>query len=114
MKAQDLKQLAILISEQKHIDNKVLDYIMKKLQLTDLRLFKKYLDQEIIKKKIFVETATVSQGLQTDLQHLFPDKVIEITENQSLGAGLKIVDQDNHYDLSVRNRIDSIIESLKN
>jgi F0F1-type ATP synthase delta subunit len=114
MRTQDLKQLAILISEQKHIDNKVLDYIMKKLQLSDLKLFKKYLDQEITKKKIFVETATDSKALQSDLQHIFPDKVIEISKNESLGAGLKIVDQDNHYDLSVRNRIDQIIENLKN
>ena len=43
MKTQNLKQLAVLIAEQKSVDNKVIDYIMKRLSLAELKLFKKYL-----------------------------------------------------------------------
>lgn len=114
MKDQDLKSLAHLISGQSRIDNKVIDYIIKKLNMSDLRLFKKYLDQEITKKKLFVKVASDSSYVRENIEELFPNRDIEVAEDESLGGGIYIVDNDNHYDLSIRNKIDSIIESLKN
>ena len=114
MKAQDILQFAILVSKEKSVDNKVIDYIMDKLNISDLKLFKHYLIQEVNKNKIFVQTAIESESLRSEIQKLFPNREVEIERNKSLGAGIYVIDQDNHYDLSMKNKIDQIIDNLKN
>ena len=62
---------------------------------------------EIIYANIGLKT-----NLSKELKKLFPDKNIKFFEDKSLIAGLKLIDNDNIYDFSLKNTFKNLVSYI--
>jgi F0F1-type ATP synthase delta subunit len=114
MTNKQIKQLAQVSYTSGHLDVKKVNRITKLLNRHELKTYLKYL--KAFEKAKNVEINLTDIGLKTnlskELRKLFPDKNVNFIEDPSLIAGLKIVDNDNIYDFSLKNTFKNLVSYI--
>lgn len=105
-----IKTLASLSFEKNYLDIKRVNKISKDLSRRELKEYIKFIKQIEKKRKVVAFVANLSQKktLEKDMKRIFLDKKIEIVEDKSLIAGLRIIDNDNVYDFNIKNTLENI------
>lgn len=109
MSKKQIKQLAIQSYTKNNLDSKKIKLIASRLSRSDLRTYVKFLKTYENQKKVtvFMPMSVVKNG--KEFSKIFPNKKIIFETDPSLLVGLKVVDNDNVYELSLKN----ILEDLK-
>ena len=114
MKKNNLKNLAILVAQEKVVSKKSCDFILKSLNRNNVKAFLYFYRNELQKKRAYVTTASgLSIKSMTYLKTLFKNKEIISTTDASVGAGIKISHNDFIVDYTFKGYLDYTIELLK-
>ena len=113
MNRQTLKQLVIESYTNGELDatkvNKIADLLSKKELLLYIRALKNWERQH----EVILEVST-EEGLDvSEIQDAFPGKKIVIEADPSLLLGMRITDNDDVYELSLKNSLDKITEHIE-
>ncbi len=106
-----IKKLAEVSYTKEKLDNKKVKRISRSLGREDLKVYIKDLKTMEAKKTVIVTVAT-DKGL-TDIKSYFnkiyPSKRIVFTIDESLLTGIRVVDFDNIYELSLKNFLENAV-----
>ncbi len=113
MKRQTLKQMVIGSYSDGELDarkiNKIADLLTKK----ELRLYIKALKNWERENKIIVEVASKG-GFDLDgIQELFPDKKLVVTVDPSLLLGMRLYNNDDIFEMSLKNTLEKVTEHIE-
>ncbi len=113
-KEQKLKQLAILASKSDSIPEDIASYLLNYLGKQELKVFLRFYKNEIDRKRVYVSTPqNLSQDSMKTLKNLYAQKEIILSVDPTLGAGLKIQQNDTIVDFTFKKYIDDTIDTLK-
>lgn len=104
MKKNIIKKLAIASYTKNNLDDRKVNKVSKMLKNNDLRVYIKDL-KTIESKKIISVTLPNSESTATIKNHfsrLYPNKRIVFSVDPTLLSGIKVVDYDNEYELSLK------------
>jgi len=113
MNRQTLKQMVL----ESHINgelnvakiNKIVDLLTKK----ELRLYIKALKNWEKKNKITIEVADKTGFDLSGFEDLFPDKKMVVTVDPSLMLGLRLQNNDDIFEMSLKNTLEKITEHIE-
>lgn len=115
MNKQQIVKLVGLTFVHGEIDENVAIYVLQKLNKNELKIYSRYLKNEIEKNKVII---TTSEKLSTEdtkkFKDFFPGKNVFFETDAALGGGIKVKTQNDIIDLSIKNYIDNTINSVKN
>ena len=111
MTIKQIKKLALASYTRNALDSKKVNRISKILTRSQLKTYLKMLKMIEKNKTLFVFLPNLSyiNLLTKKIKQLFPDKKISFKKDESLIAGVKIVDNDNVYDFNLRNRLENLV-----
>ena len=113
-KEQKIKQLAILASQSNTIPEDVSSYVINYLSKQDLKMFMRFYKNELDKKRIYVYSPeNLSENNMKTLKNLYEKKDIMLVIDSTLGAGLKIRQNDTIVDFTFKKYINDTIDTLK-
>lgn len=113
MNRQTLKQLVIGSYSNGDLDAKKINKIADLLTKNELRLYIKALKNWEKQNKIIIEVPADGRLNVEELQDVFPDKKLVITIDPSLLLGMRLTDNDDLYEMSLRNSLEKITEHIK-
>jgi F0F1-type ATP synthase delta subunit len=103
-----LKQLIIISYKNGELDNSVISQIVERLTRAQLKNAEKM-------QNVYIEAPfPIQKDTFDQFDDLFTDKKIVFKENPSLLVGTRITYNDDVFDLSLKNSLDSIIDSIEN
>ena len=104
MKKDMIKKLATASYSRDTLDEKKVNKISKLLKREELKAYIRSLKMIEDQKNVTIEVASSENlsGLKLHFSKLFPNKKISVKINDSLISGIKIVDYDNVYELSLK------------
>jgi F0F1-type ATP synthase delta subunit len=108
------KSLKKLVSEcliKNNLDEKKIEDISKSLSRKKLKIFINELKEQVNKSTVYVQTALPlrnSDAYLKELENLFPNKKIEFKVDPSLILGVRIIDNDNVFDINMNNLLHKI------
>ena len=112
---QKIRKLALIAAESKNIPADIEQFVLKYLGKQDLKTFLAFYKNALNKRRVYVSSA---DKLSTDnlkmLKDIYNAKDIIELSDQSLGAGLKLVNDDMVVDFTFKKYINDTIEKLKN
>jgi hypothetical protein len=103
-----IKELAGASYDKNGLDAAKVEKIASHLSKKEL---KEYVKQLRIQQKlltIYVEVPQLDSAYEKQLQEVFPDKKIEITVNPDLLLGMRIQNNDDIFELSLKNTLESL------
>jgi len=106
-----LKKLINASLIEDNLDEKKIEYISSKLNREDLKIFINELKKQVKKTTIYVETAyplTNKEPYLKEITNLFPNKKIEFRVNPSLILSVKIINNNNVFDINMNNLLNKI------
>jgi F0F1-type ATP synthase delta subunit len=110
-----LKQVVLISYKNGNLDNSVVSQVADKLSRQDLKQYIKALKNAEKLRNVYVESPfEMSKNLNETIKNTFPDKKIVNIKNQSLLVGTKIVYNDDVFEMSLKNSLDSIVENIEN
>ena len=114
MNRQTLKQLVMEShSESGELDaekiNKIADLLSKK----ELRLYIKALKNWDKQTKIMIDVPSEDTFNLDELKELFPNKRFMVSVDPSLMLGMRLQDNDDVFELSLKNTLDKITEHIE-
>lgn len=96
---------------ENNLDEKKIEDISKSLSRKQLKMFINELKEQTKKSTIYIETAyplTNKEAYFKELENLFPNKKIEFRVDPSLILGVRIIDNDNVFDINMNNLLHKI------
>lgn len=108
----NIKLLATSSYTKNKLDKEKVAKVVKNLTKKELREYIRILKDIESKNTVIAYLPSLSQKselLERELKKNFSDKKIEFREDNSLIAGIKIIDYDNVYNLNLKNAIDDMI-----
>jgi F0F1-type ATP synthase delta subunit len=116
MTKKQIRNLATASYTENQLDNKKVNRISKILTRSELKEYIKAVINLEKSKTVTVYSSKISAGesLKKDIGKLFQNKKIIIKEDKKLIAGIKIIDNDNVYDFSVRNNLKNLVSYIVN
>lgn len=112
---QKIKKLALIAAENSKVPKDIEKFVLTKMSKQELKDFLRFLRIELDKRRVYVMS---SEKLLPDnitiIKRLFGDKEIIETIDKSVGAGLKIRNNDLVIDFTFKNFINDTIEKIKN
>lgn len=114
MTTKQIKKLAVASYTNELLDLKKINRILKILNRAQLKKYIKFLKSLEKSKtiKVIVSKTDTKSGLSKELKSIFPNKRLEFSEDNSLIAGLKIVDNDNIYDFNLKNTFENLVSYI--
>jgi F0F1-type ATP synthase delta subunit len=116
MKKSVIKKLALESYSKNELDRDKIAKITKNLKREDLRVYIK--DLKILEaKKTVTITLPSEDGLREIQNHftkIYPDKKLIFAIDPSLLTGIKVVDYDNEYELSLKGFLESSVKAKTN
>lgn len=112
MKKNLIKKLAEESYTKNELDSDKIAVVSKKLKREELKVYIKNLKTLESKKTVSI-TLPSDEGLSDIKSHftkIYPDKKIVFSIDPSLLTGIKVVDYDNEYELSLRNFLEGSIK----
>ena len=113
MNRQTLKQLVIGSYSGGDLDPKKVNKIADLLSKNELRLYIKALKNWEKQNKITIEVPSDGGFSLEELQDVFPDKKLVINVDPSLLLGMRLTDNDDLYEMSLKNSLEKITEHIK-
>ena len=111
-----LKQLAGASFRRNKLDSERVRFISKKLKRSDLKTYIRYLKRADEENTVRIFISSDSKSLEREIRKMFekiyPNKEIEIGEDESLIAGIKILDGDIVYELNLRDVFNKALTHL--
>lgn len=109
-----LKDLAKSCASSEKLSNKVVKYILDNLTKQDLKIFLSYYKTELDKKRVYVTaSSTIDKDTMIALKNAYKGLDLEINYDKSVGAGIKIQQNDMIVDFTFKKYIEDTIEKLK-
>lgn len=117
MSIKKIKKIATQSYFGNELNKKTVDEVSTKLSRKELKTYIKYLKE--INNKSVLRVYSPSRKIITDdirrsLKRFFPDRDIFIIEDESLIAGLRIVDNDTIYELNLKDSFENIMKYIEN
>ena len=114
MNKEELVKIARAILKKDKIDKKLAAELIKNLKRQDLSMFQRVMQRLYNQKTVkVISQEPLSQALKKSLTARFADKEV-VFENEEIGDGIKIINNDTIIDLTIENYVDNTIQSLKN
>lgn len=113
MKKNLIKKLAEESYTKNTLDSGKILRVSKKLKREDLKIYIKNL-KTLESKKTVTVTLPSEEGINEIKMHftkIYPDKRIVFSIDPSLLSGIRVVDYDNEYELSLRNFLEGSIKT---
>jgi len=108
-----LKNLVELSYTDGELNQKNIEIIANKLTRKDLKTYIRLLKQEEDKKIVYVTSAQeLTDGSRKMVENRFPDKKILYQVDPRMINGVRIVEIDNEYEMSLNQTFDDIIGYL--
>lgn len=110
-----LQQLVLASYIHNKLDAHNVDEISQRLDRQDLKAYLRALKLMEQKKKVYIALpkASVYNTSKKDLEHLFPEKELIVEEDPSLLLGMRVVDNDMVYEMSLKNQLESILDEVE-
>lgn len=113
MNRQTLKQLVIESYDNGELDASKVSRIADLLTKKELRLYIRALKNWEREHKVVIEVPH-DNGMNFDeLQGMFPEKKIVVNVDPSLILGMRLKDNDDIYEMSLKNTLDKITEHIE-
>ena len=114
MTVKQIKDLAKASYTKEQLDVKNVNRVAKLLNRSEFKQYIKFLKSIEQQKtvKIAISDANTKGVLLRQLKNKFPGKKLEFTEDKALIAGIKIIDNDNIYDLNLANTLDDLVSYI--
>lgn len=111
MTKKQIKKLAIASYTKGKLDYTKVKKIIKFLKRSELKLYikaiKNYENNKTV--TVFIPSIVERKNILTDLKKIFPEKKIVFKKDQSLIAGIRIIDNDIVYDTNIKNTLENLI-----
>ena len=116
MKKNIIKKVAKMSYSGDLLDKDKVIKISKSLKRENLKAYIKTLKNMEAKKTVVVTLSSEERikGLKDYFSKLYPDKRIIIQIDESLLAGIRVVDFDNVYELSLKDLLENSIKGVRN
>ncbi len=110
MTQKDIKALVVASYKKDQLNESAIARIAKVLSRKDLKAYIRALKLEEKKRKIYIAlpSKSVYNTSKKSLEKIFKDKELVFQEDPTLLLGLKLVDNDTVYDMSLKNRLQTI------
>jgi hypothetical protein len=111
MKTKQFKTLAIASYTKGELDIKKAKNICKLLKAGEIRQYIKQLkriEQEKTVRVVVPDITVIDNKMLSKIKSFYPKKRVVVEQNSELILGAKIMDNDLVYDLSLKNRLDSL------
>jgi F0F1-type ATP synthase delta subunit len=114
MTKKQIKNLVTASYTRETLDSKKVSRIVKILTRLELKEYIKEIRNRETSKTLFVFVPSISakEYLKKTFKRLFPEKTVEFKEDQSLIAGMRIVNNDNVYDFNLRNNLENLVSYI--
>ncbi len=110
-----LKQLILISYKRGELDNVVVSEIADKLSRQDLKQYIRALKNAEKLRNVYIESPLeMPKSLSATIKNSFPDKNIVNINNPSLLVGTKIVYNDDVFEMSLKNSLETIVENIEN
>ena len=109
-----LQQLVLGSYRNGSLNAKTVSEISARLERNNLKAYIRALKLMEQKKKIYIAMpkASVYNISKKKLQEIFPEKEFLFEEDPSLLLGMKVVDDDMIYEMSLKDRLKSVLEEV--
>ncbi len=113
MNKKQIKKLVLVSYSKNILDNTKAEKIANMLSRSDLKLYLHGLKQyeKRISLQVFLPFSQ-TQEQQKKIQELFPDKKIIYTQDKSLMAGIKIIQNDTIIEYNIQHTLDQIVHHI--
>ena len=114
MSTKQIKKLAVASYTNQLLDSKKVNKIVKLLNRNELKQYIKFLKSLEQSKtvKIVMSKLENKNLLAKELKIKFPNKRLEFSEDKSLIAGLKLIDNDTIYDFNLKNTFENLVSYI--
>lgn len=112
---QKLKKLAIIAAKENKIPRDIEEYVLKHLEKQELKEFLWFYKNALSRERVYVSSShpIAADNLEL-LKKRYNNKELIFDTDETLGAGIRLVDNDLIVDFSFKNILDETIEELKN
>lgn len=115
MKNNKIKNLVKASYKNEQLDSDTVNKIADHFSRNSLKQYIKLIKQEEGKKQVIVTSPTVLSEKDRDMiQKQFPDKKIVYILDPEMISGIKIVDKDVEYEISLKRTFNDIIDHINN
>lgn len=110
-----LQQLVLVSYDNNKLDPEKVDEIAKRLDKRDLKAYIRALKLMEQQKKVYVAlpSASVYNKSRKDLASSFPEKELVFEEDPSLLLGIRLIDNDMVYEVSLENKLKKILDEVE-
>lgn len=109
-----LKELVLASYKNGKLNASIVAKIAEKLNRSQLKEYIKALKKAEKLNNVYIESPITNGALLTQtFKDMFGDKFIKASKNSSLIAGVKINYNDDVFEISVKNNLDKIINSIR-
>jgi F0F1-type ATP synthase delta subunit len=114
MTAKQIKNLASASYTNNTLDAKKVNRICKLLNRTQLKRYIQFLRNLERSKtvEVVVSKLNVKNDLKGELRKIFSGKKLRFSEDKSLIAGLKLIDNDDIYDFNLKNTFENLLSYI--
>jgi F0F1-type ATP synthase delta subunit len=114
MTSKQIKKLAVASYTGESLDSKKVNRVSKLLTRTELKRYIKFLRSLEQSKtvKVIMSSRDLKSSLEKELKTKFPNKKLEFSEDKSLIAGLKLIDNDIIYDFNLANTFENLVSYI--
>lgn len=115
MTKKQIRKLVIASYTKNNLDGKLANKIANKLTRNELKTYIKLVKSSEQAKTVTLITSKLTDtvNLKKEMSKLFPQKNIQLKEDKSLIAGIKIVDNDLIYESNVKNTLENLVSFIK-
>lgn len=115
MTTKQIRQLIQASYTKNTLDQKKVEKIAKLLSHSELKAYVRGLKLEEKKHKVYIAlpSKTIYNKMRRDLENLYKGKEILFEEDPSLLLGIRILDADMLYELSLKDRINQLAQQTE-
>ena len=114
MNRKNIKTLAIASYSKGNLDKRIVNKIANLLSRKELRYYINVLKSLERKKTLIVSISTKKSFFKTELSKVYPGKKIIFEYDPSLLAGVRIINDDLIYEMSIKNTLERIAYEVDN
>lgn len=105
-----LKDLVAISYKNGELDEKTVEAIADKLSRKELKEYIRLLKHEEDNKQVYVTSAKeLTEGSRKMIQNRFPEKKILYSVDPTMISGIRIIEKDNEYEISLNQTFSDII-----
>lgn len=114
MSKKEIKQLVLASYTKDKLDIRKINKIIKFFSKKDLKNYVKYIKSYEKTKNVIVEMPIIigKEDILRQFKKLYPGKNIQLKENKTLLAGVKITDNDIVYEENLKNKLENIVSFI--